>query len=56
LAVYAPAGDGTVHVPFAVKVFTVDGDLISGITGFVTPYLFPAFGLPAIVVSAHRAA
>ena len=45
LAVYAPAPDGP-HRPFAVKVFTVDGSLISGITGFVTPHLFPAFGLP----------
>jgi RNA polymerase sigma-70 factor, ECF subfamily len=46
LAVYAPAAAGTALVPFAVKVLTVDGDRISGITGFVTPQLFPAFGLP----------
>jgi RNA polymerase sigma-70 factor (ECF subfamily) len=46
LAVYAPDGpDGPLR-PFAIKVFTVDGSLISGITGFVTPRLFPAFGLP----------
>jgi RNA polymerase sigma-70 factor, ECF subfamily len=46
LAVYAPTGPDGSHRPFAVKVFTVDRDLISGITGFVTPRLFPAFGLP----------
>lgn len=44
LAVYAPAGSAL--VPFAVKVFTVDGDRISGITGFAIPHLFPAFQLP----------
>jgi RNA polymerase sigma-70 factor, ECF subfamily len=53
LAVYAPAGGGTVHAPFAVKVLTVHGDRISAITGFVTPHLFPAFGLPDTVLSAH---
>jgi len=46
LAVYAPAATGSELVPFAVKVFTVRGDRISAITGFVTPHLFPAFGLP----------
>jgi RNA polymerase sigma-70 factor, ECF subfamily len=46
LAVYAPDAAGGELVPFAVKVFTVDGDRISGITGFATPHLFPAFGLP----------
>jgi RNA polymerase sigma-70 factor (ECF subfamily) len=49
LAVYAPEPAGTALVPFAVKVFTVDGDRISGITGFVTPHLFPAFQLPDTV-------
>jgi RNA polymerase sigma-70 factor, ECF subfamily len=47
LAVYAPAAGGSAHAPFAVKVLTMHGNLISGITGFVTPHLFPAFGLPA---------
>jgi len=46
LAVYARAEAGGGYLPFAVKVFTVDGALISGITGFVTPHLFPAFRLP----------
>jgi hypothetical protein len=40
------ADDGQTHLPFAVKVFTVDGDLISAITGFVDPHLFTAFDLP----------
>jgi RNA polymerase sigma-70 factor (ECF subfamily) len=51
LAVYAPAESGSGHVPFAVKVLTVDGGLITGITGFVTPHLFPAFGLPDRLLS-----
>jgi RNA polymerase sigma-70 factor (ECF subfamily) len=34
------------HEPLAVKVFTVEGGLISAVTGFVAPGLFPAFGLP----------
>ena len=46
LAVYAPTDHGPVHTPLAVKVLTMDGALISGITGFVAPHLFAAFGLP----------
>jgi len=46
LAVHAPAPSGSGRIPFAVKVFTVEGDLITGIVGFVTPHLFPAFGMP----------
>jgi RNA polymerase sigma-70 factor (ECF subfamily) len=53
LAVYAPTGAGLAHAPFVVKVLTVQGDRISGITGFVTPHLFPVFGLPASVLSAR---
>jgi hypothetical protein len=34
------------HISFAIKILTVDGGRISGIVGFVTPHLFPAFGLP----------
>ena len=45
LAVYAPADDGHALRPFAVKVFTVDGDRISAITGFVSPHVFASFGL-----------
>jgi len=46
LAVYAPGAAGGELIPFAVKVLTVDGDRISGITGFATPRVFPAFQLP----------
>jgi RNA polymerase sigma-70 factor (ECF subfamily) len=46
LAVYAPAGDGTGHRPFAIEVFTVHSGLIAAITGFVQPGLFDRFGLP----------
>jgi RNA polymerase sigma-70 factor (ECF subfamily) len=53
LALYAPTGAGLAHVPFAVKVLTVHEHLISGITGFVAPHLFAAFGLPATVLSAR---
>jgi RNA polymerase sigma-70 factor, ECF subfamily len=45
LAVYAPAGDGVGHRPFAVKVLTVHRGLIAAITGFVQPGLFDRFGL-----------
>jgi RNA polymerase sigma-70 factor, ECF subfamily len=41
LAVY----DGTAE-PFAIKVLTVHSGLVSAITGFVHPGLFPRFGLP----------
>lgn len=48
LAVYAPARHKAAgYEPFAIKVLTVDGGLITAITGFVTPGLFPRFGLPA---------
>ncbi len=46
LAIYAPTDTGPACKPLAVKVLTVDGGLISGITGFVAPHLFTAFGLP----------
>jgi RNA polymerase sigma-70 factor (ECF subfamily) len=51
LAVYAPAESGGGHLPFALKVLTVDGGLITAITGFVTPHLFPVFGLPGRLLS-----
>jgi predicted cobalt transporter CbtA len=44
LAVYAPAEDG--HVPFAIKVLTIQDGLIVAITGFVHVGLFERFGLP----------
>jgi RNA polymerase sigma-70 factor (ECF subfamily) len=46
LAVYAPAGDGRDHRPFAVKVLTIHTGLIAAITGFVHPGLFERFDLP----------
>jgi RNA polymerase sigma-70 factor (ECF subfamily) len=42
VAVYAPG-----HVPFAVKVFTVDSSHISAITGFVSQSVLESFGLAA---------
>jgi RNA polymerase sigma-70 factor (ECF subfamily) len=47
LAVYAPAGDGSGHRPFAVKVLTIHGGLIAAINGFVHAGLFERFGLPS---------
>ena len=44
LAVYAPTEH--LHVPFAIKVLTIQGGLITAITGFVHPGLFDRFGLP----------
>ncbi len=44
LAVYAPADHG--HVPFAIKLLTVQSGLITAITGFVHVGLFERFGLP----------
>ena len=41
-AVAVSTSDGR---PFAVKVFTVDGDAISAITGFVSPAVFSRFNL-----------
>jgi RNA polymerase sigma-70 factor, ECF subfamily len=46
LAVYAPDPAGGELIPFAVKVLTIHGDRISGITGFAAPHLFAAFELP----------
>jgi RNA polymerase sigma-70 factor (ECF subfamily) len=53
LAVYAPTDDGLTYAPFALKVLTIHGERIAAITGFVTPHLFPAFGLPTTVLSAR---
>lgn len=44
LAVYPPAGHG--HVPFAIKVLTIQSGLVAAITGFVHVGLFDRFGLP----------
>jgi len=45
LAVYMPADDG--HVPFAIKVLTIQSGLIAAITGFVHVGPFDRFGLPS---------
>ena len=37
------------HLPTVLQVISLDGDRISEIMGFVTPGLFPRFGLPAEV-------
>jgi hypothetical protein len=34
------------HVPFAIKVLTIQDGLIAAIAGFVYPGLFDHFGLP----------
>ncbi|WP_037864947.1 sigma-70 family RNA polymerase sigma factor [Streptomyces sp. NRRL S-237] len=44
---YRPHPDGTGHLPWALQVVEVSGDLITGITAFRdTARLFPLFGLP----------
>ena len=34
--------------PLAIKVLTITGGLVTAITGFVDPHLFPAFDLPTV--------
>jgi hypothetical protein len=41
------ADDPALHA--ALKVLTVDGRQVTGIPGFVTPHLFPAFDLPEVI-------
>lgn len=50
LAVYAPADDGVGYRPFAIKVLTVHGGLVTAVTGFVHPGLFDPFGLPPLLL------
>ncbi len=38
------------YLPAAIDVVTLEGPLIKAITGFITPELFPRFGLPAELV------
>jgi RNA polymerase sigma-70 factor, ECF subfamily len=38
---------GGAYLPTSIEVLAVDGDLISRITAFASPALFPRFGLPA---------
>jgi hypothetical protein len=54
LAVYGPTGSDSARRPFAVKVFTMDGDRISAITGFVSPQVFASFGLNHTPLSEHQ--
>jgi RNA polymerase sigma-70 factor (ECF subfamily) len=50
LAVYTPvattSGEPGLYMPLAIQVLTVHGDLVTNITGFTDPRLFPAFRLP----------
>jgi hypothetical protein len=46
LAIYAPAANGLVRAPLAVKLLTLDGGLTSGTIGFAAPHLFTASDLP----------
>jgi RNA polymerase sigma-70 factor, ECF subfamily len=43
------------YVPAAIDVITLDGGLIVDITGFITPEVFPSFGLPPELACAVRA-
>ena len=45
MAAYLP-GEGLECQGYGIMVITVDGDTIASITGFPSPDLFPAFGLP----------
>ena len=46
IAYYHKDGDTGRYKPAAIDVITLEGALIKDITGFVTPQLFPRFGLP----------
>ena len=37
------------HAASAIDVFTLEGALIKEVTAFVTPEIFPRFGLPAML-------
>jgi len=51
---WAGRGSAADHRPFAIAVLRITGDRIAEITAFHDPGLFPAFGLPAALPSAHR--
>jgi RNA polymerase sigma-70 factor, ECF subfamily len=54
LAQYRPDGSGG-HLPFAVHVLGIDGNLVREIHTFVVPELFTAFGLPSALAAADPA-
>jgi RNA polymerase sigma-70 factor, ECF subfamily len=54
IAYYQLDEDTGRYVPAAIDVYALDGGLISQITGFVAPELFPQFGLPAELACAVR--
>ena len=43
---YILEGDGDRYLPAVIDVLTLDGDRIASVTAFVTPAIFPWFGLP----------
>jgi RNA polymerase sigma-70 factor (ECF subfamily) len=47
LAYYAWDPETGRYLPSAIDVITFEGSLIKEITGFITPEIFPRFGLPA---------
>jgi RNA polymerase sigma-70 factor (TIGR02960 family) len=47
VAAYGRDDEGGGSSAYGIMVLTIDGDHISGITGFADPALFPDFGLPA---------
>ena len=46
VAYYHLDADTGRYTPAAIDVITFEGALIKDITGFITPQLFPRFGLP----------
>jgi len=46
VALYHPSPDGKAQLPWAIQVLEVDGDRIAAVHNFLTPALFPLFGLP----------
>ena len=43
---YSLGADGTRYLPAVLDVLQLRGDRIASVTGFVTPEVFPSFGLP----------
>ena len=46
VAYYGEDAETGLHTPLAIDVFTLEGDIIKEITAFVSPEIFPSFGLP----------
>ena len=47
IAYYGQDAETGRHLPLAVDVFTLEGDMIKEITAFILPEMFPRLGLPA---------